>query len=196
MLTRSGLFKECWPPLGGACSNRFERFTNSSLRLCRRFLTGFPSFSKTLAYSVQRQLNANWYQVRYFLTSSTSSIGVVLCAVAVIPSCVQMNATWYKGGGNRRPQVFENDGFPSFFKNFGVQRSTPVERNLVLNHTGAHCTRSSSFQTPCRHSYGLSDIGADAWKMPPSKTFQAGKMLRPVLCAQSALDIDFDCCCN
>jgi len=44
-----------------------------------------------------------------------------------------MNATWYKGGGNRRPQVFENDGFPSFFKNFGVQRSTPVERNLVLN---------------------------------------------------------------
>jgi len=43
-----------------------------------------------------------------------------------------MNATWYKGGGNRRPQVFENDGFPSFFKNFGVQRSTPVERNLVL----------------------------------------------------------------
>jgi len=50
---------------------------------------------------------------------------------ALIPSCVQMNATWYKGGGNRRPQVFENDGFPSFFKNFGVQRSTPVERNLV-----------------------------------------------------------------
>jgi len=49
----------------------------------------------------------------------------------LIPSCVQMNATWYKGGGNRRPQVFENDGFPSFFKNFGVQRSTPVERNLV-----------------------------------------------------------------
>jgi len=43
-----------------------------------------------------------------------------------------MNATWYKGGGNRRPQVFENDGFPNFFKNFGVQRSTPVERNLVL----------------------------------------------------------------
>ena len=63
MLTRSGLFKECWPPLGGACSNRFERFTNSSLRLCRRFLTGFPSFSKTLAYSVQRQLNANWYKL-------------------------------------------------------------------------------------------------------------------------------------
>jgi len=50
----------------------------------------------------------------------------------VVPSCVQMNATWYKGGGNRHPQVFENDGFPSFFKNFGVQRSTPVERNLVL----------------------------------------------------------------
>jgi hypothetical protein len=24
--------------------------------------TGFPSFSKTLAYSVQRQLNANWYE--------------------------------------------------------------------------------------------------------------------------------------
>jgi len=78
-----------------------------------------------------------------------------------------MNATRYKGGGNRRPQnedeisnqpkswrkmtlpqrlaglpwypmpigyqdIFENDGFPSFFKNFGVQRSTPVERNLVL----------------------------------------------------------------
>ena len=27
--------------------------------------------------------------------------------------------------------IFGNDGFPSFFKNFGVQRSTPVERNLV-----------------------------------------------------------------
>jgi hypothetical protein len=85
----------------------------------------------------------------------------------LVPSCVQMNATWYKGGGNRRPQnedeicdqpqgwekltfpqrpigrpwypmpigyqdIFENAGFPSFFKNFGVQRSTPVERNLVL----------------------------------------------------------------
>jgi len=28
--------------------------------------------------------------------------------------------------------IFENAGFPSFFKNFGVKRSTPVERNLVL----------------------------------------------------------------
>jgi len=33
------LFKEQGPPLGGACSNRFERFTNSSLRLCRRSMT-------------------------------------------------------------------------------------------------------------------------------------------------------------
>jgi len=26
--------------------------------------TGFPSFSKTLAYSVQCQLNANWYEIK------------------------------------------------------------------------------------------------------------------------------------
>jgi len=62
----------------------------------------------------------------YLVASLQPSLGI-------IPSCVQMNATWYKGGGNRRPQVFENGGFPSFFKNFGVQRSTPVERNLVLD---------------------------------------------------------------
>jgi len=73
-----------------------------------------------------RQLFADWVgAVMRRLISVQGFYGL-------IPSCVQMNATWYKGGGNRRSQVFENDGFPSFFKNFGVQRSTPVERNLVL----------------------------------------------------------------
>jgi hypothetical protein len=49
-----------------------------------------------------------------------------------IPICNQTVAYWYKGGGNRRPQVFENAGFPSFFKNSGVQRSMSIERNLIL----------------------------------------------------------------
>jgi hypothetical protein len=34
--------------------------------------------------------------------------------------------------------IFENAGFPSFFNNFGVQRSMPIERNLVLVPSRVH----------------------------------------------------------
>jgi hypothetical protein len=74
-----------------------------------------------------------------------------------IPSCVQSNATWYKGSGNRCPQIYENAGFPGFFINFGVKRSTPVERNLVL---GGNAIKSARYP-----SDGFSDEREEGCKM-------------------------------
>ena len=110
--------------------------------------------------------------------------------IVFIPSCVQMNTTWYKGGGNRRPQnedemcnqpkswekptlpqsqtglpwypmpigyqdIFEITGFPSFFKNFGVKRSTSVERELVLEDAQCVQTKRERRRPTCaeRHRW-------------------------------------------
>ena len=67
--------------------------------------------------------------------------------LSIIPICNQTVAYWYKGGGNRRPQVFENAGFPSFFKNFGVSVQMQFERNLVFSAKTESQSQNLSFAT-------------------------------------------------